>query len=156
MEDKKKIVEQTTRDLLDKLGFSKATIEVSDEEQDVILVQIETPENESGILIGFHGETISALQLIISQIVHKQMDDFQRISLNIGDYRQKREESLKTMALNVAQKVKQTKTPTSLPQLSGNDRRIVHITLADDPEVETTSQGEGRERRLVVSLKNSE
>lgn len=144
-------IKKTTDELLAKLGL-KAKVDVSpDKENDLTLVQIET-EN-SALLIGYHGETIAALQLILGLLVFKKLGQWQRLSVNVGDYRQRRQETLEEMAKNALQKVKFSGEPYALPPLPAAERRLIHMFLADDPEVTTESEGEGRERRVVVKPK---
>ncbi len=149
--DTVKIVEKEVKKLLDLMKV-KAGLEVGeDKENEAIAVQLTT--EEPGILIGFHGETLAAFQLILSLIVNKKFDQWTRILVNINDYRQKREESLRMVALNAAQKVKFSDEAVVLTNLSPAERRIVHLTLTDHPDVESVSEGQGNERRLVIKPK---
>lgn len=143
-------IEAEAKKLLSKIGFpdAKTTVEASDE--DLIAIEIDVPSQDSGMLIGFHGETLSAFQLILGQILYKKFGSWRRISVNIGDYRQKRQETLESMATNAAQRAKLTKAPVTMPYLLSNERRIIHLTLSQDPDVETISEGIGKDRRLVV------
>jgi len=142
----KKIIEE----LIDFLGV-ETEIEVSLKNEHY-LVQLET--DESGILIGYHGETISALQRIASMIVYQQEGEWLRIVVNVGDYRQRRQESLEKMALSTAKKARFSQEPQILPPMSAAERRIVHLALAEEPEVETVSEGEGRNRAVVIRPKS--
>lgn len=143
-----KIVKETTEKFLELLHF-EAKIDVSeDKENQATKVQIETPD--SGVLIGYHGQTLSAFQLILGIIVSKKLGEWERVILNVGDYRQKREEALKRIALQAAQRAHFSGEPVILTSLSSFERRIIHLALSNHPEVETSSEGEGRERRLVV------
>jgi len=152
MEEKVKIVKKITEELLKNL-LIEALVEVSQEEKNNLFkVQIET--NDSGILIGYHGETIEALQLILSLIISNELGNWCRLVVNVGDYRQQREDKLKKLALNIAQKVKFSGQPQEISGLSSFERRIIHLALANHPDVFTESEGEGEERRLVVKPKN--
>lgn len=146
-------VEKISKDLLKRLGFPEAEISLSQDEEQRIHLQINVPVQDSGLLIGFHGETISALQLIIGQMVASKLGEWKPIIVNIGDYREKREEALKNMALNVAFRVKESNQPVTMPYLNSSERRTVHLILSEDQDVETFSEGEGRQRRLIVALK---
>lgn len=146
LEDKQAIIKDEVASLLAKLNVT-AEVEVS-EESDFFAVDIETPE--SGILIGYHGETLSALQLIASLVLANKFGEFVRIVLNVGDYRQKREEKLKEMALDAATRAKETQQEVMLTNLTPWQRRIIHMTLAEDAEIVTESQGEDPERYLVI------
>lgn len=141
----KKIVE----DLISHLGI-EAKIDVSLKDD---LYQVQLEADESGILIGYHGETIRALQRITSMIIYRQTEEWLRIVVNVGDYRQRRQEVLKKMALSAAQKARFSKEAQVLPPMSSAERRIVHLTLAEETDVETVSEGEGRNRAVVVHPK---
>ena len=149
--DKIKATKEVTEELL-KLLLLEVKVEVGeDKENKAISVAIET--EEPGILIGYHGETLSSLQLMLGIMVSKKINEWVRVVVNVGDYREKREEVLKRMALSAAQKAKFSQEPVTLPPLSGNERRIIHLVLTDNPDVTTESEGEGDERRVVVKPK---
>lgn len=143
----KKIAEELLKKLL-----IKATVEVAEDSQNqAFKIQIES--EDSGYLIGYHGETIEALQLILSLMVYQKLGSWQRLVVNVGDYRQQREEQLKKLALNVAQKVKFSSEQQIIPNLSASERRVIHLVLASHPDVYTESEGEGDQRTLIVRPK---
>jgi spoIIIJ-associated protein len=146
--DKIKITKEISEKLLKLIGLEAKVVVAEDKENQAIKVDVDTAE--PGILIGYHGETLSSLQLLLGIMVSRKAGEWLRVLVNIGDYRQKREEVLKNMALSAAQKAKFSGEPVSLPPLSGSERRIIHLTLADNPSVETQSEGEGEERRVIV------
>ena len=143
-------LKKITQELLQLLEL-EAEIGITKDKEGVIQVQIET--KEPGILIGYHGQTLTGLQRILSLITYQQKGEWVRLVVNINDYREKRQEALKRMALSVAQKVKFSGEPQTLPPMSSFERRAIHLTLAEDPEVETASEGEGRMRRIAVKPK---
>ncbi len=145
--EKLNIVENTTKKLLDLFGVEAKIKEVK-KEDNIITVQIEA--EEPGILIGYHGGTLFSLQLILELIVSKKIGEWTKVVVNIGDYRQKREEILKKMALSFTQKVLFSGEPVVLPPLSPQDRRVIHLFLRDHPDVFSESEGEGENRRLVI------
>lgn len=155
MDKQAQVIEKVAADLLEKMGFTSVKISSKKDENEVILLQIDIPPEESGLLIGFHGETISALQLIIGQLVLKELGEWKQINLNILDYKQRREEALETMSLNATQKAVETEQSIALPYLNGSERRFIHLTLSENQDVETSSEGEGRQRRLIISPKKS-
>lgn len=146
-----KTIKEIVEKLLKLLEFKKAKIKLSKDEGGVVHVDIDC--SNPALLIGCRGETISSLQLILSLIVYKKLGYWQRLVVNVGDYRQKREESLKRLAFNIVQRVKFSGEEAVLPYLNAAERRIVHLALADHPDVVTESRGEGRERRLVIKPK---
>lgn len=146
--EKTKTTKEITEELL-KLMQVSAQVEVSqDKENEALNINLQT--EEPGILIGYHGETLSSLQLILGIMISKKLNEWVRVAVNIGDYREKREEVLKRMALSAAQKAKFSQSPVTLPPLSGSERRIIHLALSDNPDVVTESEGEGQDRRVVV------
>lgn len=152
--DNLKTIKKTTQELLKLLGIAKAKIKLEKDEGEVVYINIDC--DNSGILIGSRGETISSLQLILSLIVHKKLDSWQRLVLNVGDYREKRAESLEKLASNIVQRVKFSGEEAIMPYLNSAERRVVHLALADSPDVVTESRGEGEERRLIIKPKSKE
>lgn len=145
-----KIVETLTKKLLKNLGV-EAKAKFSQDKEGVVHVQLET--DDPGVLIGYHGETLASIQLILAMMVYRQTNEWVRVLVNVGDYQERRQESLERMALSAAQKVKFSGEEYALPTMTPAERRIIHLTLADDPEVTTESEGEGRDRRVVVKPK---
>lgn len=126
-------------------------LEIEKTEDKTFSINLQT-EN-TGLLIGFHGETLSALQLLLSLMVYKKMGSWLHVSLNVGNYRQYREEQIKNLVNRVVGEVKQTGQPQGLPLLSGSERRVVHLYLVDHPDVISESEGEGRNRRVFIKPK---
>ena len=141
--------------LLEKLGIEAET--AVSQNGDFFDVDINPADNsesgEAGVLIGYHGETLQAIQLILSLVVSKKLGNFARLIVNVSDYREKREEKLKEMALDAARRAKETKQEVVLGNLTPWQRRIIHVALAEDADVETQSQGEEPERQLVIKPK---
>ena len=151
MKKTEEVIKKIAEELLQHLEIEEPEVSLEEDEDGVFHLSIET--RDSGILIGYHGENIYALQLILSLIVYKKLGSWQRIVVDVGDWREKREEQLKRMALAAAQRVKFSGESVVMPYLSAAERRIVHLALAENPDVETRSEGEGRERRLIVETK---
>lgn len=149
--DRLKIVQDTAEELLKLLKMEAKVKTVEDKENEAVKVQIET--EDPGVLIGHYGETLNAFQLILGLIINKKLGVWQRIIVNVGDYREKQEGQLKNLALNTAQKVKFSGEPAVIPNLTSFERRIIHLLLADHPDVTTESEGEENYRRLVVKPK---
>ena len=149
MDDKTKIVQAITTDLLDLMGV-KGTISVAENEE-TIKVGIET--EQSGALIGYHGEGLISLQLILNILVHKKTGSWQKDVVNVGDYREKREEYLKNLAQNAVLRVRESQRPFILNDLSSFERRIIHMVISEEKDVESVSEGEGRDRKLVIRLR---
>lgn len=126
-------------------------LEIEKIEENTFSINVQT-EN-TGLLIGFHGETLSALQLLLSLMIYKKLGSWVHASLNVGNYREYREEQIKNLVNRVIEQVKQTGQPQGLPFLSGTERRVVHLYLVDNPDVISESEGEGRNRRIFIKPK---
>lgn len=150
MKKRLETIEKITHEFFKHLGVEAKT-EISEDEQGTVHVNLES--SDPGILIGYHGETLSSFQLILSMIVYRKLGEWTRILVDVGDYRQRREEQLKTLALNAAKRVKFSGESYAMSYLTPAERRLVHLILADHPEVVTESEGEGRNRRVIVKPK---
>ena len=106
-----------------------------------------------GLLIGRRGETLAALQLLVSLIVGHRTKHRMRIIIDAENYRERREENLRSLALRVAQQVRNYRRSIALEAMPPHERRIVHIALSDSKDISTESIGEGDARRVVISLK---
>ena len=124
----------------------------TDEEPITLNIRSEDPATLS-LLIGKRGETLSSLQLLVSLIVAKQTGTRERIIVDAESYRERREHNLRAMAERVAQQVRRSGHPIMLEPLPPNERRIIHMALAESGDISTESTGEGDQRRVVVSLK---
>ncbi len=145
-----KKIQKVTEKLL-KLADIKAEAEVV-ENNDIIDITLTT--EESGILIGYHGETIESLQLILSLCIAKELGSFQRISLEIGDYKKSRMSYLERLVAETKEKVITEHRPVTLSELKAWERRSVHVMLENDEDVSSESTGEGRDRVLTIMPKN--
>ena len=144
-----KIVKDTTEELLKLLEIEGSTeISFADETIDIVL---DTPD--SGIVIGRHGDILESLQLVLSIAISKKLNQFLRISLEVGDYKKNREEWLKNTALDAKDRAINQGREITLPELKAWERRIVHLALKDDEEVISESVGEGRDRVLIIRPK---
>ena len=111
---------------------------------------IDLAGEDSGLLIGRRGQTLQALQFLVTLIVRKQMNEDVRVVLDVENYRQRRETSLRDMASKVASRVAQTNRSITLEPMSPADRRIIHTSLAEHPGVRTESAGEGENRKVTI------
>lgn len=142
-----------TSELLHYLGIENVQVDGKEDEEYVHL-QINVDENDSGILIGHHGDTIASLQRIINIGFFNELEN-KRIILNINDYKEKRESIVLAMTQRYVDRLQETHEPQVLPYLPANERLLIHMAYKDDPEIETHSDGEGRQRRIVLQFKQS-
>jgi spoIIIJ-associated protein len=108
---------------------------------------------DMGVLIGKRGQTLDSLQYLVSLVVNKESEDYIRVKLDTENYRERRKETLETLAKNIAYKVKRTKHSVSLEPMNPYERRIIHSALQNDKFVLTRSEGEEPFRHVVISLK---
>ncbi len=138
------------RDVLDAMGI-KAEIRIK-EEQDVISINLTGPN--MGLIIGYRGETLDALQYLISLVINKGHDiEYKRVILDTESYREKRQETLRRLAEKTAYRVKKNGKSFKLEPMNPYERRIIHSALQNNPFVKTYSEGEEPYRRVVVDLK---
>ena len=113
---------------------------------------IDLAGEDSGLLIGRRGQTLQALQFLVNLIVRKQFEGV-RVVLDVENYRQRREFQLRDMATKVAARVTQTNRSITLEPMPPADRRIIHTSLTDNPDVSTESTGEGEGRKVTIMPK---
>ncbi len=144
--DQEKIIKETIEEVLQKLEVA-ATIDLklTDNMADVVL-----DTQESGLIIGYHGEILESLQMILSLIVSKKIGHYVRVSLEVGDYKRNRTQYLERIAQEARQRALQEGRAIELPNLKSWERRIVHLLFQEDSQVTSESIGEGRDRILVV------
>ena len=109
--------------------------------------------DDLGILIGRRGQTLDALQYFVRLITSRKTKSKTPIVIDIEGYKERRYEDLRVLAANVANQVKVKGSPVRLEPMSAYERRIIHLTLANDADVKTESTGEGNLRRVVISPK---
>jgi spoIIIJ-associated protein len=119
---------------------------------------IDLTGEDSGLLIGRRGQTLQALQFIVSLMVRKDFGESVRVVLDVEHYRQRREASLRDMASKVASRVVQTGRGITLEPMSAADRRVIHLSLANHQGVTTESAGFGEDRKVTIlpSRRNSD
>ena len=116
-------------------------------------IKLNVNNEKLGFLIGYRGETLYALQSIISVIAGKGIENKVRVLLDIDNYKEKREKTLEELAQKVAKTVMRTKKPIKLEPMQPYERKIIHSKLQKNENIDTTSVGEEPYRRIVISLK---
>ncbi len=146
-----KDIQKKIKEIISLMGFDEVKIEVLSNEDDSYLANLITSPEISGMLIGHHGEVIDALQLVVNLFVNVNNQEWIRTTININDYREQRKEIVTNMTLNASQNAKTTGKEVILNYLPSHERRIAHMVLSEDNQVETYSEGSGKYRRLVIS-----
>lgn len=121
------------------------------EEDNVMDIDLSGPD--MGILIGKRGQTLDALQYLISLFVNKEGESYIRVKLDTENYRERRRATLEKLAKKIAYTVKRTRKPVSLEPMNPYERRVIHSTLQNDRYVFTRSEGEEPYRKVVIMLK---
>lgn len=120
----------------DGVGLVKAVLDISGD--------------DLGILIGRRGDTLASLQYLVNLMVGRKLKSKTAFGVDVEGYRRRREQSLKNLALRMAERVKNTGQTVTLEPMPPNERRIVHLALAKDSTVITESIGEGENRKVVI------
>jgi spoIIIJ-associated protein len=149
------------------VDFLRRLLELMDVDADVTARAPETPGDglgrssavldvtgdDLGILIGRRGSTLAALQYMVNHMVSRHLKSRALVSVDVERYKRRREEALIGLAQRLAEKVKTSGRTITLEPMPPNERRIVHLALAGDPQVVTASLGEGETRKVAISLK---
>lgn len=142
-------------DLLNLMNVT-AQVDVREDVDEHTRVLLDVTGADLGILIGRRGDTLASLQYIVNLITSRKLKVNAGVMIDVERYRERRYESLRNMATRIADEVKSTDHSISLEPMPSNERRIVHITLRDDPDVSTQSVGHGEGRKVVISPKGED
>jgi spoIIIJ-associated protein len=112
--------------------------------------------DRSGLLIGRKGKTLDALQFLVNKIISKALDKKIDVVIDSENYRRRKEDSLTQLALKMGDKAKRIKKPVTTNPMNPHDRRLIHLALKDDPQLETRSRGEGLLKRVVIIPKGKD
>jgi spoIIIJ-associated protein len=150
------IAKEIVRELLDKMGIEADVVAVDNpssmplDEEDPPTIFIDILGHDLGMLIGRRGDHLSQLQYLVNLIANRRLDSWTRVVIDVEGYRTRREESLVGLAERVGRQVARSRRPIVLEPMPPNERRIVHLTLRNNPDVATESTGEGNMRRVTV------
>lgn len=139
---------QLLQDILDRIPVE---VEVKGSVVDGV-IRLDIEGDKSGLLIGKRGQTLDSLQHLMNKILNKENAGNGKVEIIVDteDYRRRKQETLKEIALKMSRKAKKSLKPVSLNPMPANERRLVHLILAEDREVYTKSYGEGPLRRIIV------
>ena len=150
-------VVKTTSEVIDSiislLGVDVVSTLTQVEREDLGGPVFEIEGDDAGLLIGRRGDTLKALQFLVKYLVSQKLDANVNILVDVEGYQDRRYQSLMNMARGVAQRVADSGRPITLEPMPPNERRIVHMALADHHRVTTESTGSGSSRQVVVQLK---
>ena len=132
------------------MGVQDASISSSEDDESVY-VQLDCG-NDYGYVIGRRGETLDAIQYLTCLVINKGKDNYKRVSINAGNYREKREETLRELAKKNAARVKKYGRNVCLDPMNPYERRIIHTTIQEIEGVDSHSIGSESDRRVVITL----
>ena len=112
--------------------------------------KIQIRGDDVALLLGHNAELLDALEYLGNRVLNRSSGDEARLSFDSGTYRARREKELRLMAEKAAEKVRSTRVPFSFDPMNANERRIIHVSLSQDPSVRTESRGDGENRKLII------
>lgn len=119
--------------------------------EETLTLHVEGADEEAmSLLIGRRGETLRSLQFMLNLLISRRIQRWPQVVVDVGNYRQRRQESLEGLARRMAERVRQSGRPLMLEPMGAYERRIVHLSLRSDPSVYTESSGEGENRKIVI------
>ena len=142
------------KSILEGMGFTGVGVTAKETDEDIYF-EI-TCEEDYGNIIGRRGETLDALQYLTRLFVNRAEDNNKRVALNVGDYRSRREETLKSLAKRQANRVLKYSRSTALEPMNPYERRIIHTAIQEIEGVTSHSVGEGDRRRVVITPEGGE
>ena len=148
LEKELKIAKELTEHILKELEIT-AKVDVKEENE---AIQINIDGDELGLLIGYHGENLEALQLLLGLMVNKKLDTVEWIPVNldIGKWRSDRMNELRSMVEKAASEIGVSKETVELLPMPASQRRMVHLILSDFLNLTSVSEGEEPNRRVVI------
>jgi spoIIIJ-associated protein len=143
---------ETLLDLMDIPASVTFSDEFTAEDEDgtVSSIGLNIEGEDLGILIGRRGQTMASLQHIVRLIVSCQIQVRIPIVIDVEGYKRRRCEGLRALAMRLAEQVKAKKMPFTMEPMSAFERRVIHLALADNPDVTTESTGMGEARKVVI------
>ncbi|MDD3646948.1 MAG: KH domain-containing protein [Candidatus Dojkabacteria bacterium] len=129
---------------------AKAEISLEIDEHDKKFLKVIVEGENLGFLIGYRGGTLNSLQMILSQIISNKAGEHVSVLLDMNNYRERRNDYLKSLASRAIEEVQETGQKVALPPLTAFERRVIHLSLQDNDEVKTESEGEGIDRHIVI------
>jgi len=151
--NKENTIKKETLELLSKI-IDKPDIEIN-EDEGVFNIIIKT-EEEAPVVIGRHGETIRAIQKLLEVILYKKLGESVEILVNVNDYRERQTEKIHQIVEKYISKTKDTNSSSYIKGFSSYERKLAHEYITENyPELTSYSEGEGRERKLIIDLKEN-
>ena len=154
IEAKENAATEYLKSILVGMGFKDVKVTAKETEEDIYFEIIS--EEDYGNIIGRRGETLDALQYLTRLFVNRAEDNNKRVALNVGDYRKRREETLRALAKRQALRVAKYGRSSALEPMNPYERRIIHTAIQEIEGVTSHSVGEGDRRRVVITPEGGE
>ncbi len=150
--DAASLAKEVLEALLQSMEIS-AEVSVTQASTDELPLSLDIEGDDLGILIGRRGTTLASLQYILRLIVTESLKMWVPVNVDVAGYKKRRYESLRDLALRLAEQVKRNRRLITLEPMPADERRIIHLALADHPDVATQSMGDGETRKVAILLK---
>jgi spoIIIJ-associated protein len=151
-DDMVKVAKEVLETLVKSMGIA-ANVSVAQSSAGELPVTLDIEGDDLGVLIGRRGQALASLQYIVRLVVAERLKMWVPLSVDVAGYKKRRYESLRNLALRLADQVKRSRRLITLEPMPADERRIIHLTLADHPDVTTQSMGEGETRKVTILLK---
>jgi spoIIIJ-associated protein len=146
LEEEVEIAKQLLMGLLERLEIRSVLVGFLREGE----IHLEVRGDQEGLLIGKHGRTLDSLQFLMNRMVNKRLKEPVRVILDINEYRKRRADNLKKMAIRLGERAKTRGHSLTIGPFNAHDRRIIHLVLKEDPSLRTESIGEGEMKRIKI------
>lgn len=152
--DKEASIAYAKKYIEDILSFFGLNLDVKVSCDDEVIELVVPSTHLNGFLIGQRGDTLRAFQQLLSTTLKNKDAEIHRVNLDIADYKRQRYDRLVEQAAEWVKHVRDTNEPLHLPPMNAAERRVVHQAVSDYSDITTLSEGEGRDRHIVLSLAN--
>ncbi|MBM03396.1 MAG: hypothetical protein CL766_01215 [Chloroflexi bacterium] len=156
LESKSDITKATTETINKILALLQVSCVLNmniDDNANIESPNFEIEGEDGGLLIGRKGETLRSLQILVKAIVNHKIDSYVNLNIDVEGYQKRRYNSLKSLASHSAMQVTKTGRPITLNPMPPNERRIIHLSLQDNPDVSSESYGYGSDRKVKINPK---
>ena len=147
-----KVAREVAETLIESMRIT-ADVSVAQSATGELPVTMNIDGDDLGVLIGRRGQTLASLQYVVRLIVAEKLKMWVPINVDVAGYKKRRYESLQSLALRLAEQVQRNRRLIMLEPMPADERRIIHLALADNPDITTQSMGEGEMRKVAILLK---
>lgn len=151
----KNIIEKKLNEILGYLQVKPEVVieEVTSDESEGETYRVNIQGDDLSFLIGYRGQSLDALQTILANMLFNELGEWKHVVIDINDYRDSRNDRIQDMVRNFIDRVRFHKSEVELPSMNSYERRQVHMFVSEYPDIMSESTGEGRDRRVVLKLR---